>query len=392
MKYNKFKMEVEERILPFWLSLYDDEYGGLFGRVDFDYNIIKNSDKGCIFISRVLWFFSNALIEGIGDKEDIRFKADSTYNFLLNHCIDKLNGGVFWSVSRNGIVSDSTKHTYNIAFAIYALSSYYKATGDKKSLDKAFELFNLIESKCKDGKGYLESFSVDFKPLINDKLSENGIIADRTMNTILHLIEGFSGLYEISHSKQVKESIIGIFDIFDKYIYNKDKKRQEVFFDLDYNSLIDLHSFGHDIETSWLMGWSLDLINDENLTRRIDPLLRDLLINVLNNAISEKGGLFSECEKGIINNNYVWWVQCESVVGFYNAYEKWNIKGSKQAASSIFDFINEYFIDKRIGGEWFWELDNNCKPTNEKDLVEQWKCPYHNGRMCFEMMRRLKND
>jgi mannobiose 2-epimerase len=392
MESIQFKKEVEERILPFWLSIYDEEEGGVFGRVDFNYNIIKDANKGCIFISRVLWFLSNCIIEGVGDKDEVLSKADRTYTFLMDHCYDDDQCGIFWSVSREGSVVDSTKHTYNIAFAIYALSSYYKATGLKDALLTAFELYNLIESKCKDNNGYLESFTIDFKPLINDKLSENGVIAERTMNTLLHVLEGFTGLYEVTHDENVRKSIIEIFGIFENHIYNSDRMRQEVFFDLDYNSLLDLHSFGHDIESSWLMGWALDLIDDDKLSKRIDPLLKRLSINVLKTAVTDIGGLENECDRNIVDDTYVWWVQSEGVIGFYNAYQRWNVEGSYKAASDVFGFINTHIIDKRDGGEWFWDLDKNCNPISGKDIVEQWKCPYHNGRMCFEMMRRLKDD
>lgn len=392
MKASEFKKELEHRILPFWLNAYDEEEESVFGRVDFNHQIIKNSEKGCILNSRVLWFFSNCIIEGAGERKEVRDKADRTYRFLMDHCYDKKNGGIFWSVRREGIAVDDTKQTYNIAFAIYALSSYYRATGNKTALKTAFELYDLIESKCRDANGYLEAFSRDFKPLLNDKLSENGIIAERTMNTLLHVLEGFTGLYEVSHDKKVKGSIIAIFNIFEKHVYNKEKRRQEVFFDKDYKSILDLHSYGHDIETSWLMGWSLDLINDEEMTKKIDPLLKQLAVEVLNTAITEKGGLFNECESGVTDETYVWWVQSESVIGFFNAYQRWNIKGAKNASDKVFEFIKDYIVDKRDGGEWYWDLNNKCEPTSQKDMVEPWKCPYHNGRMCFEMMRRLKDD
>jgi mannobiose 2-epimerase len=265
-------------------------------------------------------------------------------------------------------------------------------TGNKDSLKTAKKLYELIERKCKDSDGYLEAFTHDFKPLVNDKLSENGIIAERTMNTLLHVIEGFTGLYEATHDEDVKKSIIEIFNIFEKHVYNKEKKRQEVFFDKDYNSLLDLHSFGHDIETSWLIGWSLDLIKDDATTKKIDPILKQLSLEVLNKAVTEKGGLFNECENGVTDETYVWWVQSEAVIGFYNAHQRWNFEGAAAASEGVFEFINRYIIDKRDGGEWYWDLDKECEPTSHKDLVEPWKCPYHNGRMCFEMMRRLKDD
>ena len=59
------------------------------------------------------------------------------------------------------------------------------------------------------------------------------------------------------------------------------------------------------------------------------------------------------------------------------------------AAMNQWEFIKKCVIDKRNGSEWFWRVDVNGKPDEEKPIVEQWKCPYHNGRMCFEVMKRL---
>ena len=64
----------------------------------------------------------------------------------------------------DGTPLDTTKHTYNQAFCIYALSSYYEASGKKEALDLAKELFAMIEEKCTDDQGYLEAFTRDFKP------------------------------------------------------------------------------------------------------------------------------------------------------------------------------------------------------------------------------------
>lgn len=165
----------------------------------------------------------------------------------------------------DGTVSDSTKHTYNQAFAIYALSSYYAATGKTEALDHAFALYEVIERKCKDERGYLESFNYKFEPEDNSKLSENGVMAARTMNTLLHVFEAYTELYrvlkaaatnnqgELNERKlevralQVKHNLYYMLDLIATKIYNPHLERQEVFFDDNWNSLIDLHSYGHDI-------------------------------------------------------------------------------------------------------------------------------------------------
>ena len=192
---NKMKQQIQDHldkvILPFWESLKDDEYGGFYGYMDIDLNVDKKAVKGCILNNRILWFFANAYLlykdggiseeecEAAGFKgEDLLAEAKHGYEFLREHCIDKEYGGIFWSLNYDGTPLDTTKHTYNQAFCIYALSSYYDAAGDKEALELAFSLFDIIEERCTDEIGYLEAFTRDFKPESNEKLSENGVLAD----------------------------------------------------------------------------------------------------------------------------------------------------------------------------------------------------------------------
>ena len=179
---NEIETHLKEKLIPFWEGLKDKENGGYYGYMGYDLAIDTHYEKGCILNSRILWFFSNAYM--LLGEDHLKDAAEHAYKFLKDCCIDKENGGVYWSVTYNGKISDDTKHTYNQAFAIYALSSYYDAIKDEEALKIAEELFNLIEEKCTDEYGYLEAFSRTFEPAGNDKLSENGVMADKTMNTL----------------------------------------------------------------------------------------------------------------------------------------------------------------------------------------------------------------
>ena len=77
------------------------------------------------------------------------------------------------------------------------------------------------------------------------------------------------------------------------------------------------------------------------------------------------------------------------MVGFYNGYQKHPEKIEyKKAVKGIWEYIKNHMIDKRVGSEWFWEVDKSGAPSSRKPIVEPWKCPYHTGRMCFELVRR----
>jgi mannobiose 2-epimerase len=386
MFIDEVKANLNDCIRPFWIGLMDKENGGFYGRKDFDLKLYKEAEKGVILNSRILWFFSNSYLF-LPNDEDMAC-ANHAFDYLMNHCLDKEYGGVYWSTNYDGTPLDTTKHTYNQAFAIYALSSYYDASKKQEALDTAFDLFHMIEEKCTDEFGYLEAFDRTFQPVENDKLSENGIIAEKTMNTLLHVFEAYTELYRVSKNAEVKEKMVRILDIFVDKVYNPQLHRQDVFFDREMNNLIDLQSYGHDIETTWLLDRGVAVLGDKEIEAKITPITNALAGYVYELAYKDKS-LVNECENGVVDTTRVWWVQAETVIGFLNAYQKNpDKKEYLEAAKSVWGYIRDNIVDKRPGSEWFSEVDENRQPTSRKDIVEPWKCPYHNGRMCLEVIRR----
>ena len=380
---NEARRELVERIIPFWKGLRDDINGGYIGRVDFDLTRHPEADRGCILNSRILWFFSEAF-RTLGDAS-LLDEARHAYA-MLRRMTDGENGGVYWALRADGSVADSTKHTYNQGFAIYALAAYHRASGDAEALDRAWALRDVVERRCRDEGGYLEAFTADWKPGSNEKLSENGVMASRTMNTLLHIMEGYTGLYEADPTPELKRNLEEILDILEKRIWNPARRRQEVFFDMDYNTLIDLHSFGHDIETSWLADRTLDDLGDAALTARIRPILLAMADQTFHDALTDHG-FANECERGVVDTNRVWWVQAEALLGFLNAWQHTGEARYERAVASQWRYIRDVLTDRREGSEWYWLVHEDGTPA-EMPIVEPWKCPYHNGRMMMEIIRR----
>ena len=375
-------------IIPFWQGMEDKEFGGFYGYMGYDLKLNKEAVKGCILNSRILWFFSNAYLV-LGRKELLE-SAGCAFRFLKEHCLDREYGGVFWSLTYKGEPEDTTKHTYNQAFAIYALSSYYDASKDEEAIEIAWGLYHLIEEKCTDEYGYMEAFERDFQPADNDKLSENGVMAEKTMNTLLHVFEAYTELYRVTGNECAADRLRYMLDLIADKVYNQRLGRQEVFFDRTWNTLIDLYSYGHDIEAAWLIDRGLEILNDGSYTEKMGPITRTITENIYNRAYIDYS-LVNEAENGVVDTTRVWWVQAEAVVGFLNGYQKMpQERKFLEAAEDIWRYIRDWMIDKRQGSEWFSELDKDRNPS-DKPIVEPWKCPYHNGRMCFEVIRRLED-
>lgn len=388
MMLEEVKAHLLNDIIPFWKNLRDDEFGGYYGYMDYDLKVDKKAVKGCILNSRITWFFANAYT--LLKDESLLEEAKHGFAFMKEHCMDKESGGIFWSMKYDGTPEDTTKHTYNQAFSIYALSSYYEATHDEEALAMAKELFHIIETKCTDEIGYKEAFDKEFHEVENDKLSENGVIAEKTMNTLLHVFEAYTELYRVAKLPEVKERLEWIMDTFADKVYNPKLHRQEVFFDRNMNTILDLHSYGHDIETAWLMDRGVEVLGEKKYEEKMTPITRDLTAEIYKVAF-DGHSLANECEKGVVNVHRIWWVQAETVIGFLNGWQKDPSRTEYlDAAKSEWQFIKDHVMDKRQGSEWFWEVDPSGKPYEGRPIVEPWKCPYHNGRMCFEVIRRLE--
>lgn len=385
MIISEVRNELENHIAPFWAALRDDENGGFYGYMSYGLELDKKADKGVILHSRILWFFSRCcMVLGEEKYKDLAFHA---FEYVKNHCIDYENGGVYWMTDYKGAPSDTMKHTYNIAFAIYALSAYYRALGDKFALQLAYKLFDDIERNTLDEYGYREAFTIDWKLVPNDALSENGLMADKTMNTILHLIEAYTELYAADQNERVGERLRFLLGQMRDKVYDPETKALRVFFDTKLSVIGDIHSYGHDIEATWLMDLACDTLGDEELKKSFAEMDLTISRNIRSIAL-EDGALNNERENEKIDRKRVWWVQAESVVGFLNAYQHSGDEGFLEASRSVWEYIKSDIIDKRPGGEWYSEVSFEHIPHDYKEEVGPWKCPYHNGRMCLELIRR----
>ena len=385
---SEMKEHLVNRLIPFWKSFRDDRNGGYYGYMGYDLKVDSGAVKGCILNSRITWFFANAYT--LLKDESLLEEARHGFAFMKENCWDYKNGGIYWSLTYDGRPCETIKHTYNQAFSIYALASYYEASGEKEALYMAYELFDLIEKKMRDELGYLEAFDENFQPIENDKLSENGVMAYRTMNTLLHVFEAYTELYRVDHRQDVKNRIMEMLDTIAAKTYNPALHRQEVFFDENWNSLIDLHSYGHDIETAWLVDRGVEVLAEKAYEEKMSPITKDLTRQIYQVAFNGHS-VANECEKGVVNTDRIWWVQAEAVVGFLNGYRKQpECEEYAEAVRKIWQYIKDFLIDKREGSEWFWRVDHNGTPVTTEPIVEPWKCPYHNGRMCFEVIKRMQ--
>ena len=403
----KAAIHLARKILPFWERLKDETNGGFYGYVDKELNIDRKADKGCILHARILWTFSsaarileqdesllalaNTAPDGTANSdalktETLRSYADWAYQ-AMEMFEDREHGGVYWSVTWDGKPADTVKHTYCQAFAIYGLAAYYRLTGKKEALEKARRLYRVIEDHCTVWNGYGEAYQSDFSPESNEKLSENGVMATRTMNTLLHVLEAYTELYRAKADDEIRDRAVQALERFLGTMYNPEKHRLEVFYDDNYHSLLDMQSYGHDIEAGWLLWDSTEVFLPEERRAPYRAMCTDLLESVYSRAFTDHG-LRNECVNGVNDELRVWWVQAETMLGLAMAWHLTGEQDSKwlDALKTQWYTIERMIVDKRADGEWYWSVYEDGSLT-ERPMVEEWKCPYHNGRMCMRLMQ-----
>ena len=360
---------LSDTILPFWMGLQDPVHGGYVGYVGFDLKADSAAPKGCIQNSRILWFFSQAY--AVLRTPSLLGCARQAYRYF-GHFVDRYEGGLYWMCTADGMPMDDTKHTYNHAFAIYALAAYARASGREKPLKQATALFELIETRMVRDGYYVDAFNRRFQPLKNLKLSDNpkllakGVVAEKTMNTLLHVLEAYTLLYTVGGDARVRERLRWLLALISDKVYNPEKNRLEVFFDSHYRSLIDMQSFGHDIEASWLIDLAADAaLSDEELTHTKAMTAR-LAQGVLERAFQDDS-LLNECAEGEVDSRRIWWVQAETMVGLANLWQKTGDPALMEKMRSLWGYILHTLVDKRQGGEWYAAADSQRKAAGTAD-------------------------
>jgi N-acyl-D-glucosamine 2-epimerase len=407
-------------ILPFWMTRMLDPRGGFYGRIDGLGNVHPEAEKGAILNARILWTFS-AAYRILGEPAYL-YMATRAKCALLDNFFDPEYGGVYWSLNPDGTPRDTKKQIYALGFAIYGLSEYARATGDKSSLAHAMKLFFDIENHSFDTErnGYFEAFTREWGEIADMRLSDKDANERKTMNTHLHILEPYTNLYRVWPDARLAAAIRNLIDIFIDRILDPQTFHLRLFFDDDWNSKVDATSYGHDIEASWLIHEAALVLGDEALLARVEPVVHAIaqhadyktlgtcLASEQRTANSEQiidqesneGQSSVHCslitdhsslnlQSSIFNlQSPQWWEYAETVVGYYNVWQHFGDAEALDRALKTWDFIESHLVDRQQG-EWFWSVTlPDYAPNRAEDKAGFWKCPYHNSRACLELIER----
>jgi mannobiose 2-epimerase len=377
-------------ILDFWIrNTVDEKQGGFSGKVDNNNIADPQAPKGVVLNSRILWTFSAAYLR---EKKPAYLEiASRAYKYIVDHFIDRKYGGVYWSVDNKGAILNGRKQIYGLAFCMYGLTEYYKATREDIALHLAKNLFDHIEKYSFDEKqgGYLEAFTQGWKLIDDLRLSEKDDNEKKTANTHLHIIEAYVNLYTVWPDEKLLESIKHILDVFEQYIIDPRTFHLSLFMDEKWNVRSSLVSYGHDIEAAWLLLECAETTGIENYISRFKELSIKLA-DAATEGLDADGGLWYEYDPAkdeLIKEKHSW-PQAEAMVGFLNAYQLTGNEKYLHYSLNIWKFVKHHIKDNNKG-EWFWGVHADYS-IMQKEKAGFWKCPYHNSRACIELIRRIK--
>ncbi len=389
----KYKDEMQQElknILSYWVTYTVDlKNGGFFGKVDNDNTVDEKASKGSVLNSRILWSFSSAY--NLTKKVKYLQMAERAYKYISNCFIDTEYGGVYWTVDHTGKPLDTKKQIYALAFAVYGLSEYYKSSGDEEAKKSAIKLYRkIVEYSCdKIHGGYIEALTRDWKEIADLRLSAKDANEKKSMNTHLHVLEGFANLYTIWPDETLKQRISELINIFLDHIIDAETNHLNLFFDEQWDCRGNIQSYGHDIEAAWLIQEAAEIIGDEVLIEKVKECSIKLA-GAATEGLDKDGGLWYEYnadEKHLIKEKHSW-PQAEAMVGYFNAWQITKDVTYLQRSFSSWEFVKNYILHKEKG-EWYWGVTENNSFMQAQDKVGLWKCPYHNSRACMEILKRI---
>jgi mannobiose 2-epimerase len=388
-----FKTELKtelDAILNWWMTYtIDVKNGGFYGKVNNKNIAIPNSPKGLVLNARILYTFSSAY--ALNNNNNYLSTANRAFNYIIENFADPLNGGFYWSVSEKGKMLDGKKQVYGQAFVIYAFAEYYKITKDKQALTFAKNTFILLEKNSFDtlNLGYTEALTRDWQAIDDLRLSEKDQNEKKSMNTHLHVIEAYANLYAVWPNDELKLAIKNLLANFNNHIIDKETYHLKLFFTETWAVKSSLISFGHDIEAAWLLQEAAEIINEKKEILTFKQIALKMS-NATRSGLDKNGGLWYEYDT--ITKHWIkelhWWSQAEAMVGFFNA---WQIDANEEHllhSIQSWKFIKNHIKDDE-NGEWFWGINSNYTLLQNQNKAGFWKCPYHNGRACIELIKRI---
>jgi cellobiose epimerase len=404
-----------ELLAAWYPRCYDSINNGYVSSFDQNWQPAHRQNKMIVTQARHMWVTSKASLRY---PEIMHYKKGARYGlqFLANKMWDKTYGGFYTLVSKEGNQIDSSKNAYGNSFAIFALAAYYEAFKDTSALNLAKETFLWLEQHSHDAihTGYFQHMRRDGTKIERTNTTDTHLdIGYKDQNSSIHLLEAFTELYQVwpdillrtrleEMMLLIRDTIVnptGSLTLFLtpdwKPISFRDSSQQVI----QKHLHLDHVSFGHDVETAYLLLEASHILGFEHDTTTLRIAKRMVDHSLHTGWDSVRGGFYDGGYyfKGVDTLTIVmpgknWWAQAEALNTLLIMSDKfpndplhYNLKFQQQ-----WKYINTYLIDHERGGWYEGGLDK--EPFQKTALKgHQWKAAYHDFRSLSNCVDQLRS-
>lgn len=385
----------------------DLDQGGFHQDFARDWTLRPDTHRSLVYQSRLTWTAAAFAEFDQTRRDEYLGYARHGVAALAKQFFDGEGGGFHWILKPDGSVDPeqgTQQHVYGTAFALYAASQAYAATKDEKALIVARSAFAWLEQHAHDGThgGFHEAFERNGTPIlafppgapIHQRTDRLGVyFGFKSMNAHIHLLEALAGFYRVEPIEAVRERLEEVFLIVrDKIAVAPGALN--LYFTRDWKPTAAHDSFGHDIETAYLLVEAADALG-----RPDDAKTWDVARSLVDHALdwgwdAERGGFY---DKGDVfagqayDQTKVWWTQAEGLNALMVMHAKFGARTDRywQAFLKQWQFIERHQLDLQFGG-WFNSTSPDGQPIGDLAKATPWKANYHTSRALMNVARHLR--
>lgn len=405
----------DELLRPWYPRAVDREHGGFLSQFDFEWKPTGDQDKMIVTQARHVWTTARASQLFPSDTFLLPAAAHGVA-FLRDRMWDAQHGGFFWLVSRDGTPKAEAdghiiKQAYGEAFGIYGLAAYYDVSRDSSALRLAQSAFRWLDSHAHDPvhRGYFNYLERDGTPLRAGRGRDSG----KDQNSSIHILEAFTELYRVWPDPTLRDRLREMLALIRDTIVREPGTltlfSTEDWTPVSYRDSTDaarradryFHdhvSFGHDVETAYLMMEAADALGEpRDATLRVGKRMLDHSLRTgWDRAVGgfyEAGYYFAGRDiLTVVDDTKNWWAQAEglnSLLIFGDLYPDDPMRYHDRFLEQ-WHYVNSYLIDHEHGGWYAGGIDK--QPQMRLALKGQiWKAAYHDGRALMNVSRRLEH-
>lgn len=405
--YLRIAGEVErnlnQQVLAKWFpASVDDVQGGFHQNYGEAWDRIPNRDRAIVYQSRLTWLAAAAALRYRDRSAEFQKYSLHGERFLEKSLWDSEFGGFYWALGDDGKPErNGEKHAYGISFGIYAAAECYAATRDKSALDLALRAYHWLDAHAHDAQnsGYYEALAREGKPILTPPGADSGgdFIGTRygykSMNTHIHLLEALTSLYHVHRTAKLRVRLRELFELVRDRITIA-PGYLNLYFTPEWKPVPDHDSFGHDIETAYLLAEAtaeLGMPDD----RKTWSVARSLVDHALTYGWDrDHGGIY---DSGVvsgapISTDKIWWTQAEGMNALLLMHRRFGRETTKywDAFLRQWEFIQQYQVDQKNGG-WYARVAADGKAPSGKVKSDRWTEAYHQGRALLNVSEMLQH-